>query len=117
MRHRVDAVAATASVRATSRHRRDRGPSDTPRRPRRGPNRFIEGPETTQRLLRWRRVASTASEGEGTPYRTPLEPPHVDAIHPHMLPGILVLVEDFETTSRALLGGLDLRFQRFPFPP
>jgi hypothetical protein len=33
MRHRLDAVAVTASVRATSRHRRDRALSDTPQRP------------------------------------------------------------------------------------
>ena len=40
MRHRADAVAATASVRATSRHCSDGALSDTPRRPRRGPKRL-----------------------------------------------------------------------------
>ena len=40
MRHRADAVAATASVRAASRHCSDGALSDTPRRPRRGPKRL-----------------------------------------------------------------------------
>ena len=42
--HRLDAIAAT----------------DTPRRPRRGPNGPKFGPETTHFMVRWTRVASTA---------------------------------------------------------
>ena len=49
---RVDAAAA---MRATSRHRRDRGLSDTHRR---GPKRLEIDEETTPGIVRWRRCST-----------------------------------------------------------
>ena len=70
--HRVDGVPRTTetlvgSRRRRRRHRRDRGPSDTPRRPRRGPKQLKIEKETTPDIVRWPRVASKAPQHLKTP--------------------------------------------------
>ena len=63
------------------------------------------------------KMAYALRKAPGRREHTSLEPLDVHPIDPHVLPRIIILVEDLQRAAGALLGGFDLGLQGFSFPP